>query len=58
MGNCGGICNRNLLKNKGDIIISQEQETGQYLDQNDMKKLIYLQGYVKKFLKRIKAKKK
>ena len=57
MGNCGGICNRNLLKSKGDVIIS-EQETGQSLDQNDMKKLIYLQRAIKNFIKRVKSKKK
>ena len=57
MGNCGGICNRNLLKSKGDVIIS-EQETGQSLDQNDMKKLIYLQRAIKNFIKRVISKKK
>lgn len=60
MGNCAGICNSNLLKLQGDIIIksSSEQETNKFLEQNDIKKIIYLQRAIKKFLKRKKIKKK
>ena len=60
MGNCAGICNSNLLKLQGDIIIksSSEQETNKFLEQNDIKKIIYLQRAIKKFLKRKKSKRK
>ena len=60
MGICTGICNTNLSKLKGDIIIKSnfEQETGKYLEENDMKKVIFLQRYIKKFLKKRKSQKK
>jgi len=60
MGNCAGICNTNLLKLQGDIIIksSSEQETNKFLEQNDMKKIIFLQRAIKRFLKRKKSKRK
>ena len=57
MGNCGNICNTNISKLKGDIILnSVEQETEKYLDQTD--KLIFIQRNIKKYLKKIKNKKK
>ena len=59
MGNCAGICNQKFLKYKGDVIlISQNQETGNYLEQNNLKKIIYLQNAIRKYLKGIKNKKK
>ena len=44
MGNCVGICNSNMSKSKGDIIIEKnsDNETGKYLETQYMKKVIYL----------------
>ena len=58
MGNCGGICNTTISKLKGDIIINSEQETGKYYEQKDIKKIIYIQRNIKKYLKKLKCKKK
>ena len=58
MGNCGGICNKNNIKSRGDIILtSQEQETGKYYDNNDMKKIVFLQKSIRKYLRKQKSKK-
>ena len=59
MGHCVGICNSNLLKGKGDIIVEKgsENETGKYLDTQYIKKVIYIQKSIKKYLKRIKSSK-
>ena len=48
-----------LLKGKGDIIVEKgsENETGKYLDTQYIKKVIYLQKSVKKYLKKIKSSK-
>ena len=59
MGNCAGICNKKSLKYKGDVIlITQGPESGSYLEQNNLKKIILLQNSIRKFLKRIKKKRK
>ena len=57
MGNCVGICNTNVSKGKGDVIIERgsENETGKYLDTQYIKKVIYIQKSVKKYLKKIKS---
>ena len=53
MGNCVGICNSNLLKTKGDVVLEKNSaiETGKYLDTLYIQKVIFLQKYIKKFLK-------
>ena len=58
MGNCIGICNSNLLKAKGDIIIEKnsENETGKDLETQYLKKVIFLQKSIKKYLKKKKLK--
>ena len=58
MGNCSGICNSKIIKPKNDVLISNEPDTGNYYEQNDMKKIIYLQKFFRKYLKKIKTKKK
>ena len=58
MGNCGGICNSNHIKSKVDIILpSQEQEILKYYDNNDLKKIVYIQKYIRKYLSKLKSKK-
>ena len=59
MGNCGNICTRNISKIKADIIINTlDKETDKYLEPNNIKKIIFLQKFIKKYLKKIKTKKK
>ena len=59
MGNCTGICKENLLKLNGDVILDQNKvvETGKYLEAIYLKKIIFLQRYIKQYLKKKKYKK-
>ena len=52
MGNCSDICNSKVIKSKNDVVISNEPDTGNYYEQNDMKKIIYLQKFIRKYLKK------
>ena len=60
MGNCVGICKTKLLKSKGDIVLEKisEVETGKYLETQYIKKIIFLQKYIRRFLIKIKTSKK
>ena len=58
MGNCFGICNSKINQAKNDIIISKELDTRSYYEQNDIKKIIFIQNYFRNFLKKIHLKKK
>ena len=57
MGNCIGICNSNLAKAKGDVVIEKnsENETGKDLETQYLKKVIFLQKNIKNYLKKIKS---
>jgi hypothetical protein len=54
MGNCIGICNTNILKLKGDVVLEKNSdgETGKYLETQYIKKVIYLQKSVKQYLRK------
>ena len=59
MGNCGNACINNISKIKGDITVNtSDNQTKKYLEPNYMKKIIFLQKFIKKYLKKIKSKKK
>jgi hypothetical protein len=59
MGNCAGLCKSKLLRLKGDIILEKNSnnETGKYLETDNIQKIIYLQKNVKKYLKKVKSSK-
>ena len=59
MGNCAGICKSKILGLKGDIILEKNtnNETGKYLETDNIQKIIYIQKEIKKYLKKVKSSK-
>jgi hypothetical protein len=60
MGNCGGICSNNILRNNGDIIMDKlisEKVTSKNADNYYIEKIQYLQRKIKSFLRRKKNRK-
>ena len=60
MGNCGGFCKLKILGLKGDIILEKNSnnDTGKYLETEQIQKIIYIQKIVKQYLKKKKFTKK
>ena len=59
MGNCVYLCNRNISKIKGDIIINNlDNKPEKIIEQNNMKKIIFAPKIYQKIFKKIKSKKK